>query len=416
MKKIHLILFTILTFSILFTGCSKEEPFSTATSNDDPRILDPIFPDRVNGNLPVIANFSRDGKFAMKLTVTPADYTTVTWYIDGKEVFSGTEIEMDFVAGTYHLKVTASTETGKSTYREGTIQVNPLESDPSTTDVGFERLIAPGNQARFYGNNLNKVTGILINGMEATDINYVEAEDGNYLEYIVPASLAEGNYRVLLTDAEGNEYGANTVQVTKVPMITSGVNRATAAAAWTMTGINLDAVASITVNNIEVTEFAEQTAAVLTLTCPELEEGTYTVTGKTKGGESIKFYVNGKVTEEQTVTISAEKALWEGHHYVSWDKPDGDPNKTFNLIPLEVITAIAPGTILRVYYSIEPTAEYHQMQLATGWWSGLEDKIEFTEGGVYTMTVTQEMIDKINAESGFLCVGHGYYVDLVTIQ
>lgn len=416
MKKIHLILFTILTFSILFTGCSEEEPFSTATANDDPRILDPIFPDRVNGSLPVIANINRDGKFTMKLTVTPADYTTVTWFIDGEEVISGTEIEKELVAGTYHLKVTASTETGKSTYREGTIQVNPLASDPSTTKVAFEHLIAPGNKARFYGNNLNLVTGIIINGTNATDINYIEAEDGNYLEYTVPANLTEGNYRVLFTDAGGNEYGANTVQVTKIPMITSGANRATSTAAWTMTGINLDAVASITVNNIEVTEFTEQTATTLTLTCPELEEGTYTVTGKTKSGESIQFYANGEVTKEQTLNISAEKALWEGHHYVSWDNPDGNPNKTFNLIPQDVITAIKPGTILRVYYSIEPTAEYHQMQLTTGSWSGFEDKIEFNEGGVYTMTVTQEMIDKMKNENGFLCVGHGYYVDLVTIQ
>ena len=92
-----------------------------------------------------------------------------------------------------------------------------------------------------------------------------------------------------------------------------------------------------------------------------------TLTGKTKTGESIQFYANGEVTTEQKVTISSEKALWEGHHYVSWDKADGDPNKSFNLIPQEVMTALKPGTILRVYYSIEPTAEYHQMQLATGW-------------------------------------------------
>lgn len=80
------------------------------------------------------------------------------------------------------------------------------------------------------------------------------------------------------------------------------------------------------------------------------------------------------------------------------------------------MTALKPGTILRVYYSIEPTAEYHQMQLATGWWTGLMDKIEFSEDGVCELIVTQEVIDKINAEAGFLCVGHGYYVDLVTVQ
>ena len=56
------------------------------------------------------------------------------------------------------------------------------------------------------------------------------------------------------------------------------------------------------------------------------------------------------------------------------------------------------------------------MQLATGWWTGLMDKIEFSEDGVYELIITQEVIDKINAEAGFLCVGHGHYVDLVTVQ
>lgn len=409
-------LLAVLAFSTLFTGCSEEEPFSTATASDDPRILDPTFPDRVGGNLPVVSNFNRDGKFSMKLTVTPADYTTVAWYVDGEEKAIGTEVEMEFLAGTYHLKVTATTDAGKSTYREGLIQVNPLPEDPSAIEVAFERIVAPGNKARLYGDNLHKVTGIVIGDMEATDINYVDAENGSYLVYTVPAGLADGNYRVFFTDAAGNEYGANTVRVTKAAMITSGAGRATVGSAWTMTGINLDAIASIAVGSVEVSEFTEQTAATLTLICPELGEDEYKVTGKTKSGESLQFYNNNEVTMEMTVTISSEKVLWEGHHYVSWDKPDGDPNKSFNLIPLEVITAINPGSILRVYYSVEPTAEYHQLQLATGWWTGLADKIEFSEGGVCTLTITKEIIEQLKAESGFLCVGHGYYVDSVTIQ
>ena len=97
-------LFAILAFNAFLTSCSDEEPFSTATPNDEPRILDPTFPDR-------------DGKFSMKLTVTPADYTTVTWFVDGEEVATGTEIEKEFMAGTYHLKITATTTVGKSTYR-----------------------------------------------------------------------------------------------------------------------------------------------------------------------------------------------------------------------------------------------------------------------------------------------------------
>ena len=111
-------------------ACTEDTPLSTATENDDPRILDPLFPDRVNGELPVVSNISRDANFSMTITVTPADYTTVTWIIDGEEIMAGKEIDMPLKAGTYPMKVMATTVTGKSTYREGLIQVNPLADDP----------------------------------------------------------------------------------------------------------------------------------------------------------------------------------------------------------------------------------------------------------------------------------------------
>ena len=86
MKKIYHILLIMLAMSFGLIACTEETPFSTATENDDPRILDPLFPDRVNGELPVVSNISRDANFSMTLTVTPADYTTVTWFIDGEEI------------------------------------------------------------------------------------------------------------------------------------------------------------------------------------------------------------------------------------------------------------------------------------------------------------------------------------------
>lgn len=144
MKKIYFMLLAMLAMNFVFTACSDEAPFSTATPNDEPRILDPVFPDRVNGNLPTVANISRDANFTMKLTVTPADYCTVAWQLDGTVVHTGTALDMNLKAGTYNLKVVVSTEAGKSTYREGIVQVNPLTDDPWATEVGFERMIAPG--------------------------------------------------------------------------------------------------------------------------------------------------------------------------------------------------------------------------------------------------------------------------------
>lgn len=418
MKKIYHILLIMLAMSFGLIACTEETPFSTATENDDPRILDPLFPDRVNGELPVVSNISRDANFSMTLTVTPADYTTVTWFIDGEEIQTGKEIDLALKAGTYHLKVTATTSIGKSTYREGLIQVNPLADDPWATEIGFERIITTGAKAQLYGNNLDKVNSIVIGGKTATDIAYTENGENSYIEYTVPEGLADGTYRIILVDNGGNEYGGNKVTVTSDALITAGSERTTANSEWVMTGINLNQIESFTFGGRTVSSFIRQSETEIAFTCPSLEDGEYTLTGKTTSGKEVMFYTTTGNITEQTVVVSSERVLWEGHHYVSWDLPDDNPNKTFNLIGKDVFANIKAGAVLSIYYSVNSADEYHQLRTTTGWWNDLPGTavIEFQEDGVKQVQLTQEVLDKIQTEDGFLCIGHGYYVDRISVQ
>lgn len=418
MKKIYHILLIMLAMSFGLIACTEETPFSTATENDDPRILDPLFPDRVNGELPVVSNISRDANFSMTLTVTPADYTTVTWFIDGEEIQTGKEIDLALKAGTYHLKVTATTSIGKSTYREGLIQVNPLADDPWATEIGFERIITTGAKAQLYGNNLDKVNSIVIGGKTATDIAYTENGENSYIEYTVPEGLADGTYRIILVDNGGNEYGGNKVTVTSDALITAGSERTTANSEWVMTGINLNQIESFTFGGQTVSSFIRQSETEIAFTCPSLEDGEYTLTGRTTSGKEVMFYTTAGNITEQTVVVSSERVLWEGHHYVSWDLPDDNPNKTFNLIGKDVFASIKAGAVLSIYYSVNSADEYHQLHTTTGWWNDLPGTavIEFQEDGVKQVQLTQEVLDKIQTEDGFLCIGHGYYVDRISVQ
>lgn len=418
MKKIYHILLIMLAMSFGLIACTEETPFSTATENDDPRILDPLFPDRVNGELPVVSNISRDANFSMTLTVTPADYTTVTWFIDGEEIQTGKEIDLALKAGTYHLKVTATTSIGKSTYREGLIQVNPLADDPWATEIGFERIITTGAKAQLYGNNLDKVNSIVIGGKTATDIAYTENGENSYIEYTVPEGLADGTYRIILVDNGDNEYGGNKVTVTSDALITAGSERTTANSEWVMTGINLNQIESFTFGGQTVSSFIRQSETEIAFTCPSLEDGEYTLTGRTTSGKEVMFYTTAGNITEQTVVVSSERVLWEGHHYVSWDLPDDNPNKTFNLIGKDVFASIKAGAVLSIYYSVNSADEYHQLRTTTGWWNDLPGTavIEFQEDGVKQVQLTQEVLDKIQTEDGFLCIGHGYYVDRISVQ
>lgn len=418
MKKIYYILVAMFAMSMIFIACSDEDALSTATPDDDPRILNPIFPDHKDGLLPIISNINRDVNLTMELVVTPADYTTILWQLDGHEVHEGNMLDISLKSGTYVFKVVVSTDAGKSTYREGLIRVNPLPDDIWSTEVGLERIIIPGSKAIIYGENLSRLKSIIIDGKTISDITYVENENDSYIEYAVPIDLAEGDHRVILVDTGGIEYGGNMVKVTKGALITSGADRIGSNREWRMSGFNLDQVISLTFAEQNITEFIEQTATDITIICPELEDGEYKLTGKTKTGDDLQFYKAGGIITEKYVSVSSETVIWEGHHYVSWDLPDGDPNKMFNLIGQDVFASISPGSIMNIHYSVASDAEYHQLRTTSGRWDDLPGTsvIEFSEDGIKEVELTQEVLDKIQNEDGFLCIGHGYYVDTITVQ
>ena len=397
-----------------FAACTEKETFSTASGDDYPRIIDPVFPDWTDGVKPVVANISRDADFSMTLTVTPADYCTVRWYLDGEIVGEGKEIELGLMAGTYDFKVEVSTEAGYSTSREGLVQVNPLDGDPWADKISFERITAPGAAAVLYGNNLEKVSRIVIGSHTVTEPTLIEGG----LSYTVPAEVKDGTYRLILVDASGNEFGGDLLTVTSDVLITSGAGRTGAGKEWVMTGINMDKIESLTIGNQKVTEFSSKTETEIVLTCPELEVGEYILTGTALDGSAVMFYSESGNTTETTVILSSSTVLWEGRHYVSWDLPDDNPNKKFDLIKKDVFATIKAGSVLSIHYSLEPDAEYHQIQTDTAWWTELPGtaKTDLTEDGIHAITLTQEALDLIQAQDGFICVGHGYYVVMVTVE
>ncbi len=418
MKLIYRLLIALLPINLLFMSCSDEQPFSVAGPSDEPHILAPTFPDRNNEELPTVATITRDENFTMELTVTPADYVNVVWYLDGNEVAVGEKVNVSLFAGVYNMKVIVTTTEGKSTSREGMIRVNPLQNDPWSTGVGFERIIAPGTQALVYGTNLELVKEMRIGECPITDIELF-IEDGNsHLSYVVPADISEGEQRIVFIDADGMEYGAEKVIVSSQALITTGAERTTANVEWNMAGINLDKIVSFAIGGSSVTDFINKTSTSIQFITPSLEDGEYVLTGLMESGEAITFFKKKQIYTEIDVIVSSRQVLWEGHHYVSWDLPDESPNKTFNLIGQEIFTVIKPGSLMSIHYSVEPTAEYHQIRTTSGYWTDLPGTgtVEFSTDGVLEISLTQAMLDMIQEQAGFLCVGHGYYIDLITLK
>ena len=518
MKKIYWILLALIGAGMSFTACNEEEPFSTATADDEPRIIAPTFPELDNnGNMKTFMELDRDKLLSITVTTTPADYTSVVWYLDGIEVGTEKTLEMNLNTGIYNLKVVVSTPSGKSTSRETLIKIKPLGEDPQSEEKVSERLVSAGGYATISGTNLDKVKKITLQRInvaesksdsESSVIEIPESDitsSSTSVSFSLPGNIAAGTYRVTLIDAEGNEFGANTIEVTQMTLVKSGLDdNRKPGSPWTYTGINMDQIVSLIIGDVVIESFEKQNSSSLTFTSPSMPDGEYTISGKTKSGENVKFYVgeamvestmvtidgaanvisfakllrggddyefegknislikslfinneevsiksktdesltfncpsltggkysmhalcqdgrkvkfktNNGFVEETSVLISSGTELYDGHYYVSWENDPPQSVKEFGEVK-DKTQNLSIGNRIKVYYSVNPDDEYHQIGIKTAHWTELSPEFVFSEDGVTEIILTQDIVDKLNAELGLICVGHGYYVDRVTYE
>lgn len=313
--------FALAGTSTLSSCSSDDEPYFTASEDDNPRILNTDLAD---------SKIDRKTNYKLEIKVTPVHYTTVTWLLDGTKIAEGTTIDQPLPLGDHELKIVATTTKGKTTSRTLNVVVTPAADDPALGTNAVELWVAPGAETTIHNcKNLGTVTKVMVGGKE---VAFEILEEGTVMKLTAPADLENDDYAITLVDGDGVEFPVGTIKVTSEPK------------------------------------------------------------------------------------PSMENVLWEGHHYVSWDLGDGDPNKNFNLITKDQVAKWKEGQTLRVYCSMKDDDAYHQIKLATAWWTDLTSPYEFGEGNVVKFELTQDTLDKMAAEDGFICVGHGYYVDKVTIE
>lgn len=313
--------FALAGTSTLSSCSSDDEPYFTASEDDNPRILNTDLAD---------SQIDRKTNYKLEIKVTPVHYTTVTWLLDGTKIAEGNTIDQTLPLGDHELKIVATTTKGKTTSRTLKVTVIPAADDPALGTNAVELWVAPGAETTIHNcKNLGTVTKVMVGGKE---VAFEILEEGTAMKLTAPADLENGDYAITLVDGDGVEFPGGTIKVTSEPK------------------------------------------------------------------------------------PSMENVLWEGHHYVSWDLGKDDPNRIFNLITKDQVAKWKEGQTLRVYCSMKDDDEYHQIKLATGWWTDLTSPYEFGEGNVVKFELTQDALDKMAAEDGVICVGHGYYVDKVTIE
>lgn len=195
----------VIGTSTLSSCTSDDDPFFTATENDDPRILNTDLAD---------AQIDRKTHYKQEIKVTPVNFTTVTWELDGTQIAEGLTIDQTLPVGDHKLKIVATTTKGKTTSRTLNITVVPTADDPSLGTNTTELWVAPGEATTIHKcKNLALLQKVLVGGKE---VAFEVLDEGTALKLTAPTDLPNGEYDITLV-GDGFQYSGGTLKVTTEP-------------------------------------------------------------------------------------------------------------------------------------------------------------------------------------------------------
>lgn len=198
--------FALAGTSTLSSCSSDDDPYFTVSEDDAPRILNTDLAD---------SKIDRKTNYKLEIKVTPVHYTTVTWLLDGTQIYEGTTIDQTLPIGNHELKIVATTTKGKSTSRTLNVTVTPAADDPALGTNASELWVAPGAETTIHKcKNLGTVTKVMVGGQE---VAFEVLEEGTALKLTAPAGLENGDYDITLVDGEGNQFSGGKIKVTTEP-------------------------------------------------------------------------------------------------------------------------------------------------------------------------------------------------------
>lgn len=421
MKAKYLYL-AVLAVMVAMTACKKDEPFDTQSKDDAPLILKPYNESGTGSFTYNLAN--PDVPLLDSVTVTPSDYTTVNWYIDEVLVHTGTKIQMNFMTGTYALLIEAVTDAGKRTTRSGSVTVGPYNDAPYAAAPAGGFHLVPGVAMQMTGQNLSRVAEVVLSNdfytVDEVCACAPSSQDDSQITFTLP-EVADGAYYVRFRDPAGLLFGSGNASVHNGAVILAGYEEFVPGDTWVMTGVNLDNVASVKVDETVVTALTVTSTSV-TLTAPAAEVGEHTLSMTNKDGSVVLFVTSeGTVSEVKTI-VSNETTLWTGPNYIQWDE-----NRV--RVESDVMTQVPAGATIIIYWEKLPAGhegyyegaeykEYQKMKVMTAWWTDLFPEFDVTDDTPcpYSFTYDQTMKDLVEGQNALSIAGWGLMINKITYK
>ena len=220
----------------------------------------------------------------------------------------------------------------------------------------------------------------------------------------------DGLYYVRFMDTEGKLYGAEDINVHNVSVVLAGYEEFSPGKEWTITGVKLENVASVKVDETVVTELTV-TATSITFTAPAAEVGEHTLSIQNADGSSVYFITADGLVDVAKTVVSAETTIWEGSCVINW----GDTKVE---LTADMMKNVPVGATIYVYFTV-PEAEYHALRITDDWWShDLLSQVDGMEGqpNPYTFVYDEAGKAAVDQTGKALVTGFGLEITKVTFK
>lgn len=345
-------------------------------------------------------------KAGLNVVVTGKDLDLVT-----EADLAGTALDVIYADGKITATIPAKAVSGAVTLTLAngkTVETEAVELvQPVIAEVTPLELYAGDENIFVKGDDLDLVTSVTLGG-KAAEFTYA---DGT-IEVVTALTSVSGKIALTLENGvvveSADEIKMNyhaLVIVTEMPAMQHIGQEVV------LRGTNFALVENIFIGETKVTQYSIRTDEEVRFLMPWMKAGSYNM--------SFHLFSGDVETVATPIEVGLEldiQTLWEGEMFIDWtgmtDLTGWDPATSF-------WAGVKPGTVLTVYYTTKPDADYWSLRIGNGSWVALPS----TGGDIsidpnstyYSVKLTKDDLNALVNEGGLVITGANYTVTKVTL-
>ena len=345
-------------------------------------------------------------KAGLNVVVTGKDLDLVT-----EADLAGTALDVIYADGKITAAIPAKAVSGAVTLTLAngkTVETEAIELvQPVITEITPLELYAGDENIFVKGEDLDLVTSVTLGG-KAAEFTYA---DGT-LEVVTSLTSVSGKIALTLdngvvvesADEVMMSYHALVI-VTEMPAMQHIGQEVV------LRGTNFALVENIFIGETKVTQYSIRTDEEVRFLMPWMKAGSYNM--------SFHLFSGDVETVATPIEVGLEldiKTIWEGEMFIDWtgmtDLTGWDPETSF-------WAGVKPGTVLTVYYTTKPDADYWSLRIGNGSWVAIPS----TGGDIsidpnstyYSVKLTKDDLNALVNEGGLVVTGANYTLTKVTL-